>query len=319
MRLEKFPLIFTFGVLILQNLNILKCVTGENLGMASDVLATGWAKVIGGDQKQFEMFFDKMIDGFAYHKIVVDKAGKPVDYVFLEVNHAFERMTGLRRERIIGKRATEVLAGIEKDPSDLIGVYGRVALTGQPVQFENHAKSLGKWFKIAAYCPGKGHFVALYEDITERKRQEREIESLSKFPSENPNPVFRIDENGTILYCNQAGASFLTGWICKTGERAPKHIGQLVADALASNKKVELEETFGAKTFLLSFAPVIVEGYVNIYATDITERKKGEAQILEQLHMLDLAHVIVKNMKDEIIFWNSGAQKLYGFSKGGSD
>ncbi|MGD0072214.1 MAG: PAS domain S-box protein, partial [Candidatus Bathyarchaeia archaeon] len=49
--------------------------------------------------------------------------------------------------------------------------------------------------------------------------------------------------------------------------------------------------------------------------TDITERKKAEAQIIEQLHMLDLTHVIVKNMKDEIVFWNSGAQKLYGFSK----
>ena len=51
---------------------------------------------MGTDRKQFDMFFDRMLDGFAYHRIVVDKAGKPVDYVFLEVNHAFEKMTGLR-------------------------------------------------------------------------------------------------------------------------------------------------------------------------------------------------------------------------------
>ena len=98
--------------------------------MASDVLASGWSKVLGGDRKQFDMFFDKMLDGFAYHKIVVDKAGKPVDYVFLEVNHAFERMTGLKRERIIGKRVTEVLSGIEKDPADWIGVYGTGCFNG---------------------------------------------------------------------------------------------------------------------------------------------------------------------------------------------
>ena len=143
--------------------------------MASDVLAKGWAKVLGRNRKQFDMFFDKMIDGFAYHKIIVDRAGKPVDYVFLEVNHAFERMTGLKREQIIGKRVTTVLPGIEKDPADLIGVYGRVALTGEPVQFETYSELVGKWLRIEAYCPEKGHFVALFEDVTERKKTEEAL------------------------------------------------------------------------------------------------------------------------------------------------
>ncbi len=140
--------------------------------MSTDALASGWAKVLGGDRKQFDMFFDKMMDGFAYHKIVVDKNGTPIDYIFLEVNHAFEKMTGLKRERIIGKKVTEVLHGIEHDPVDSICVYGKVALTGEPVQFENHAKALGKWYNVSAYCPQHGHFVALFEDITERKKAE---------------------------------------------------------------------------------------------------------------------------------------------------
>ena len=66
--------------------------------MSVEALASGWGKALGGDRKQFDMFFDKMLDGFAYHKIVVDKAGKPIDYIFLEVNHAFEKMTGLKRK-----------------------------------------------------------------------------------------------------------------------------------------------------------------------------------------------------------------------------
>ena len=73
---------------------------------------------MGTDRKRSNMFFERMMDGFAYHKIEVDKAGRPVDYVFLEVNHSFENMTGLKREKILGKRVTEVLPGIEKDPAD---------------------------------------------------------------------------------------------------------------------------------------------------------------------------------------------------------
>ena len=135
--------------------------------LSSNNFINAWKKNAGINKKQFDMFFNKMLDGFAYHKIVIDKMGKPVDYVFLEVNLAFEKLTGLKRQQVIGKTVTSALPGVEKDPSDWIGVYGRVAITGEPVQFENHAESLGKWFKISAYCPEKGYFVAIFEDITE--------------------------------------------------------------------------------------------------------------------------------------------------------
>ena len=121
---------------------------------------------MGTDRKQFNMFFERMMDGFAYHKIILNKAGKPVDYVFLEVNDAFERMTGLQKEKIIGKKVTEVLKGIEKDPVDWIGTYGKVAVTCESIQFENYAQPLGKWYNISAYSPEKGYFVAIFEDIT---------------------------------------------------------------------------------------------------------------------------------------------------------
>jgi hypothetical protein len=66
--------------------------------LSFDNLASGWAKGLGIDRRHFNMFFEKMIDGFAYHKIIVDSSGKPVDYVFLEINAAFEKLTGLQRD-----------------------------------------------------------------------------------------------------------------------------------------------------------------------------------------------------------------------------
>ncbi len=134
----------------------------------------GW---FGGlrKNKTLSSLSENMIDGFAYHKMVFDKDGKPVDYVFLEVNGAFERLTGLKRENILGKRVTEALPGIEKDPADWIGVYGKVALTCEPVRFENYNQALGKWFLVSAFCPEKGYFVATFEDITARRNAEEAV------------------------------------------------------------------------------------------------------------------------------------------------
>ena len=67
--------------------------------LSIDSLADNWAKTLNVDRKHFNLFFDKMIDAFAYHKIVVDKSGKPIDYIFLEVNSAFEQLTGLKRTK----------------------------------------------------------------------------------------------------------------------------------------------------------------------------------------------------------------------------
>ena len=124
---------------------------------------------------KYRSLFENMINGFAFHKIIVDEAGSPVDYVFLEANPAFERLTGLKLADIIGKRVCEVLPGIQNDPGDWIGRYGRTALTGQVVQFEQYTEALGKWYSVSAYSPMKGYFATVFEDITERKLSEEKL------------------------------------------------------------------------------------------------------------------------------------------------
>jgi PAS domain S-box-containing protein len=167
---------------------------------------------------------------------------------------------------------------------------------------------------------GKKLMQGTFRDITERKQQTHKIESIAKFPSENPNPVFRIDRNGTILYGNAAGASFLNVWNSKVSELAPKHISQVVVDALSSNKRIELKETCGTKNFSLLFAPVTLEGYVNIYANDITERKLMQYALHESEEKF---RTITNSVKDAIILindeakvvhWNPAAEKTFGYS-----
>jgi len=123
-------------------------------------------------EEKLQSLFRNMSEGFAYHRIVLDARGSPCDYVFLEMSPAFERLTGLVAQEILGKRVTQVLPGIETDPTDWIGRYGQVALTGEPAQFESHAVALDRWYAVSAFSSQKGYFAVTFSDITGRKRAE---------------------------------------------------------------------------------------------------------------------------------------------------
>ena len=256
---------------------------GSALGISSQ-----WAETFRSSQQQFENLFSRMLNGFSYQRIVVDDGGKPVDYVFLAINDAFEKMTGLRRENVIGRRVTDVLPGIEKDPADWIRVYGKVALTGEPAIFENYAQPLNKWYSVSAYSPKKGYFVSIFDDITERKKAEKEIASLAKFPLENPGVVLRVDQEGIIMFANPAASDFLKEWQTKVGEQVPKFLKQKVGEALASETKIEFEENLGEETFSFLIAPIIAEGYANLYGRSITKRKKAEKKLEEYTKNLEV-------------------------------
>lgn len=116
--------------------------------------------------------FDNMLNGFAYCRMLFER-NQPKDFIYLRVNGAFETLTGLKN--VIGKRVSEVIPGIRESDPELLEMYGRVALTGVPAQFEAYVQALGMWFSISVYSPRKEHFVAVFDVITERKRGEQAL------------------------------------------------------------------------------------------------------------------------------------------------
>jgi len=129
---------------------------------------------------KYRSLFENMINGFALHEIVVDESGRPVDYIFREVNSAFEKLTGLKAAEILNKSVTQVVPGIEKDPFDWIGTYGKVALTGRQIRFEQFSARLGGWYSVVAYRPMRNFFATVFEDITERKQTEATLKKLNE-------------------------------------------------------------------------------------------------------------------------------------------
>jgi diguanylate cyclase (GGDEF)-like protein/PAS domain S-box-containing protein len=130
-------------------------------------------------EAKYRALFTEMLNGFAYHKIIVDEHGMPSDYVFLEVNEAFEKLTGLNKKDIIGKAVTEVIPGIRQSDFDWIGTYGKVALSGEGAKFEQFSSALNRWYSVSAFCTEKGYFGAVFEDVTERRRMDDDIRYLA--------------------------------------------------------------------------------------------------------------------------------------------
>ncbi len=154
-------------------------------------------------EERYRSLFESMTEGFAIHEIIYDAHGAPCDYRFLDINPAFERLTGLKREQVIGKTYHEVLP-VEGD--SWVNRYGKVVVTGEPVEFEEYFSTLNKYYEVFAYRYAANQFAVIFLDITERKQMEDNLRiNLTKYSvlfDTLPLGVTVSDKNGQILESN---------------------------------------------------------------------------------------------------------------------
>jgi len=113
-----------------------------------------------------------MLCAYAYHRIITDLKNRPIDYEFLDINPAYERMMGVKQADILGRRIREIEPGFSKDDVNWLEFYGKVALSGQPAVIEHYSKPLNQWFLVHANSTKQGYFAAHFIDITRLKQQE---------------------------------------------------------------------------------------------------------------------------------------------------
>jgi PAS domain S-box-containing protein len=123
-------------------------------------------------EKRYHLLFQSLLEGFAYCQMIYDEQGRPVDFIYIDVNDAFERLTGLRN--VINKRVTEVIPGIRESNPLLFEIYGRVAETGRPERFEVYLQQLPAWLSVSVYSAERGFFSAVFDNITDRKTAEED-------------------------------------------------------------------------------------------------------------------------------------------------
>ncbi|NCC63629.1 MAG: GGDEF domain-containing protein, partial [Spirochaetia bacterium] len=125
---------------------------------------------------EMQLLVDQMPQALAVHELICDELGRGIDYRFLKVNPMFTQFTGLSQEQLIGQRVLEVLP---KTESYWIEAYSQVALTGLPKELEHYSIQFNRWFLVHAYSPKIGQFITIFEDVTEQRARQKELEFLN--------------------------------------------------------------------------------------------------------------------------------------------
>ncbi len=222
-------------------------------------------------ESRYRMLFQNMLDGFAYCRMLFDESDRPYDFVYLDVNAAFSRLTGLYD--VVGRRVTEVLPGILESQPELLETYGRVTRSGQSERFETDLRPLGISLSISVYSPQPDHFVAVFDNITDRKRAEqalresdrRKSDFLAMLSHELRNPLAPVRNALWIL--ENAERSDQAAAARATLNRQVMHLTRIVDDLLdvtrVARGKIDLQK---ARIDLADVARRAVDDYRTLFS-----------------------------------------------------
>jgi diguanylate cyclase (GGDEF)-like protein/PAS domain S-box-containing protein/putative nucleotidyltransferase with HDIG domain len=156
-------------------------------------------------EDKFKSLYSAMSQGVAFCQVVLDDAGMPVNFVLLDMNDSFTRITGVTPEMAVGRQVTDLMPNM----ASWIDEFGKVALTGVPCYHESSLSRAGKHFSIFAYCPKKYQFVVLLTDISNQIAREEQLDELDIFFNIIPDLLCVIRSDGCFLKVNPAWSKVL--------------------------------------------------------------------------------------------------------------
>jgi PAS domain S-box-containing protein/putative nucleotidyltransferase with HDIG domain len=193
------------------------------------------------------------------------------DWRYVYINDAAARQGRNEKSEMIGHTMMELYPGIEH--TEMFSHLKRCMHKRLPYNMENLFQYPGgstAWFELRMQPAPEGVFI-LSEEITDRKQVEKEVRSLSRFPGENPNPVLRVSPEGVILYANEASKKCLKLFHTQVGGQIPEEIREEIRQAFKEGSTREIMQECASAAYSLAIAPIVEEGYINIYGKDITQ------------------------------------------------
>ncbi|HZH99439.1 MAG TPA: PAS-domain containing protein, partial [Fimbriimonadaceae bacterium] len=270
--------------------------------------------------------FGRMQEGFFIGEAIRDATGHMHDFRFVEVNPAFEAITGLSAKDVVGHCVREAIPGIQ---DNLIATYEQVVSTGLPTQFEVHVPALGgRWYEARASAKTRERFTVLFLDITARKlaeaKAQEKAELLEATLHNMDQGLIMVDAEETIRVYNRRALELLDlpehlmqgsrsyeavkrfqrerGEFVRSDERQRQWLN--TGDFLHKEVQYERERPNGTVLEVRS-VPLSDGGAVRTY-TDISPRRKAEAALREsEARFKDFAEV------GSDWFWETDADLRY--------
>ena len=189
---------------------------------------------LSSSEKGFDLLSRAMNEGVCLHELLYDENGEPVDYEIIDVNPAYENITGISRESALNQKASIVYRTC---PPPFLDVYSRVTRTGQPETFEALWAPMGKQFLISVFSPLEGQFATIFTDITAKSQFEKAVwesrERFQKIFNSHLDAIFVLsaEKQSKVIECNRAACEIF-------GYELHEMIGQSIEMLLADKSQM---------------------------------------------------------------------------------
>ncbi|TFI57332.1 PAS domain S-box protein [Sphingomonas parva] len=130
---------------------------------------------LAGSEALSRRVFEQLQSGLVVGELVRDEAGRAVDWRYLDVNPAWERLIGLPRREAVGRTVREVLGAVEQD---WIGDIVRVMESGEAIAFTRPVETLGRWYEGHGFRIDERRFGISFNEVTERLRTEEALKVI---------------------------------------------------------------------------------------------------------------------------------------------
>jgi len=290
-------------------------------------------------EENYRALFESIDQGFCTIEVLFDENERPVDYRFLVVNPAFERQTGI--ENAAGRRMREIAPLHEEHWFE---IYGHIALTGEPLRFENSAEQLHRFYDVYAWRigePTERKVAILFNDITERRKIEQALREsevrVAGIINSAMDAIISVDDMQRVILFN-ATAEKMFGY--SSAEVIGQPISRLIPERFRASHEGHIRrfsvtgETTRAMGALGAISGLRRNGeefpieasisqleagaqkIFTVILRDATERKRAEEQLIEQATLLDQSHeaIVVRDLDNRIRYWGRGAERLYGWT-----